>query len=557
MTSDWQRSDRCAHDEAPPVRAHGWIPDRRFGWLCLTLLAGGCASHKPMIPDPPRPDVAPTSAPVPTAVLQLDSSQVKPMYSEMVAIDLPAVVHTAVMDNLAIKRARQAVKASRGRYESAVGGLFPALVPTALFEHVEGTVRATEGNLVGVGFNTFQPSIALQWVLNPGRVINDIIASKKRLSASGHREKAVILETLRRAVVQYYDLVLAQARITAAHQGVMEAEELLRINRLRTRTGMGVLADELRAEARLAQRRQELILSMKEFYDASVALAVTLHLDSSLTLVPKITELPPIDLVRPDFPIDELLGIAVAFRPDLEQVRILLEAVTADKKATWWGAYGPQFQAAYQYGGITGNANNVVGGDGIPNNLIVNPGRANGSFGASALGNGLIRESLQRASRRLDGRDNQTFSFSDQIRASTSVGWRLSVSAFGDMKAAKALEEQARIDALSKLDQVKADVVSAVQASNANHMLISLAQQQIAAAAEALRLSEANLRAGMMTTLEVLQSQDAVMQARLRHAEAVVRYNQSQVNLLAALGLLDERLLAPASTDADGTSENP
>ncbi len=52
-----------------------------------------------------------------------------------------------------------------------------------------------------------------------------------------------------------------------------------------------------------------------------------------------------------------------------------------------------------------------------------------------------------------------------------------------------------------------------------------------------------------MTTLDVLQAQDAVTQARLRHAEAVVQFNQSQVNLLAALGLLDELTLTPPTAD--------
>jgi hypothetical protein len=36
------------------------------------------------------------------------------------------------------------------------------------------------------------------------------------------------------------------------------------------------------------------------------------------------------------------------------------------------------------------------------------------------------------------------------------------------------------------------------------------------------------------------RSQDAANQARLRYATAVVRYNQAEVNLLAALGLIDQ-----------------
>jgi len=73
--------------------------------------------------------------------------------------------------------------------------------------------------------------------------------------------------------------------------------------------------------------------------------------------------------------------------------------------------------------------------------------------------------------------------------------------------------------------------------------LATLSRQQVTSAEEALRLSEANLRAGTMTTLDVLQAQDAATQARLRYARAVVSYNQSQINLLAALGLLFEDAL--------------
>ena len=98
----------------------------------------------------------------------------------------------------------------------------------------------------------------------------------------------------------------------------------------------------------------------------------------------------------------------------------------------------------------------------------------------------------------------------------------------------------------------------AAQASRANRELIGLANQQITAAQEALRLSEANLQAGAMTTLDVLQAQDAATQARLRYAASVVRYNQSQVNLLAALGLLDETTLTatPTSDSADAESSS-
>jgi len=85
-----------------------------------------------------------------------------------------------------------------------------------------------------------------------------------------------------------------------------------------------------------------------------------------------------------------------------------------------------------------------------------------------------------------------------------------------------------------------------------------MAKQQVTSAEGALRLTQKNLQAGTGLTIDVLQAQDAADQARLRYATAVVRYNQSQVNLLAALGLIDQAnvVALPAATRVtapDGT----
>ncbi len=61
-----------------------------------------------------------------------------------------------------------------------------------------------------------------------------------------------------------------------------------------------------------------------------------------------------------------------------------------------------------------------------------------------------------------------------------------------------------------------------------------------------------------MNTLDVLQGQEAVAQARLRSAGAVVRYSQAAVNVLAAIGLLHEQSFeGMARTDEnDGIPED-
>lgn len=513
--------------------------------LALALFhVAGCAEPKAQPLE--RPDVSPTGRVAGAYSLSLDSSNVRPMYRELVAIDLPAIARLASADNIEIRLARYEVQQSQGRLESVVGGVFPALVPNAIFERLDGGFRNTDGRIFDVGVNSFQMGIALQWVINPGSVVYEIIASKKRLAASRHRERSVQMEVLRNAASQFYDLVLTQARVSADYQAVTEAEELLRINRLRARTGTAVPADELRAEARLAERLQDLALAMNGLHNASLDLTETLQLeDPTTTLIPKVDSLPPIDLVREDCPIEDLLAIAVQHRPDLESLRILAEAAGADRGATWWGGFGPQFEVGYRYGGITGHANNVDRGTGVPSNLIINPLSSTGAFSSNPRVNGVVKEGLLRLSRRLDRDRDTTFKFSDQHRLNVGAGAKWSLSAFGDLKSADAVEQQSVLLADQMLLRVKTQVVRAQQASRMNRELIAMAKQQMDAAEEALRLTQASLEAGAMTTLDVLQAQDAVARARLRRAEAVVRYNQAEVDLLAALGLLDtSRLLA-------------
>ncbi|MCH7812973.1 MAG: hypothetical protein IID40_03025, partial [Planctomycetes bacterium] len=120
----------------------------------LCLMPAGC-SQSQSSPQLERPDIAPATQPSFAGTLELDASHITPIYREMLPVDLASVVRVAVADSLDIAEARVQVEAGRGRLESTIGSAFPAIVPTALFDHVEGTVRATEGNLVGVGFNTF------------------------------------------------------------------------------------------------------------------------------------------------------------------------------------------------------------------------------------------------------------------------------------------------------------------------------------------------------------------------------------------------------------------
>ena len=453
--------------------------------ICAAL---GCAAPSGATAHPVS--VAPATQPA--ARLEVSSYPIQPMYRRLLAIDLPTALRIATARNLDIRQARQRVEANRGRYESNVEAIFPVIAPSIAYWHFQGVGQNANGTLTPpVHFDNLVPALSIQWILNPGAIVYDIIASKRRLEASDQQERSVVLETTRAAAVLYYDLVLAQARLAVAQEAVNEAQELLRITQLQVNAGTGLPADELRAEASLAGFQQDVVLALSNFYQTSITLTLTLHLDPAVTLVPAPRQIAQTTLVRDDLSIDSLLGMASQNRPDLQAVRTLLLASRADTGAAVWGGLGPQVQAAYTVYGLKTDL----------------PGRHN------------------------DWKEAQ--------KAGASAGFALGASTFGNLKTAQANERSAGIDLQRQTDLVRGAVVSAKQSSAANSKLIPVARRQLDSAQEALRLTQANLKAGTALLLDVLQAENAAEDARLRYVTAVVRYNQSQVNLLAALGLAD------------------
>src|SRR2546423_4202212 len=195
-------------------------------------LANGCAAPQQR-PAPERPSVAPATQPA--ASLSLEGSAIAPMYRQMLAIDLPTVARVARARGLDIQEARQRAKSYEGRYESSVEAVFPVIAPAFTYQHFEGANQNANGTLVLTNFNNILPAITVQWIVNPGRVVYDIVASKRRLEAARRQEEASKQDTLRSAAVHYYDIVLAQAKVAVTRQAVAQAEEALRLTASRVR----------------------------------------------------------------------------------------------------------------------------------------------------------------------------------------------------------------------------------------------------------------------------------------------------------------------------------
>lgn len=100
-------------------------------------------------------------------------------------------------------------------------------------------------------------------------------------------------------------------------------------------------------------------------------------------------------------------------------------------------------------------------------------------------------------------------------------------------------------EAERQLDLVYAAVVTAHQTTLITKRKIPLARQEVAFADEALRRTQTNLEAGTGLILVVLVARRPPTKPACA-TTAVIRYDQAEVDLLAALGLVEEATIAGA-----------
>jgi outer membrane protein TolC len=103
-------------------------------------------------------------------------------------------------------------------------------------------------------------------------------------------------------------------------------------------------------------------------------------------------------------------------------------------------------------------------------------------------------------------------------------------------RASRAQARAAAFDLENQKQQIRAEVTSTMAQLDAAASAISVAEQAIASAQEAYRVTDAQLKAGTATTTDLLEAQSALTQARLNYLRAQYELAISRVNLRRALG---------------------
>jgi len=398
-------------------------------------------------------------------------------------------IRIATSQNLDLALARVETEIAAAGTRSARAGLFPELEGGASAWHRDGRVQGSFGDFQDVEFSTYEPTVALVYRKN-------FVAEVFRASTSALEEEAAHLTRMGaeqalslRVSELYYSLLVAKVGVQIAEQLGRDNQRLVRIVSAREEAGIASGSDSARARARLARAQKDTIVARRIRDRASIRLAVALRLDPTVRLEPAEERLVPARHAG-DTGWDP--ARSAGERPDVRAADRRARAAERARSGATWDLLAPRLTAELRQSYVSDTLDSFGGRT---------------SYGALLL-------------------------------------WTLSEEKLGRLGEADAGAEQARLLAERAHDQARGDVLDARQGVSAAAEQIPFAKQQLDAAERAFRISLARLRDGTGTALEVFETQDDVARARLDLAQSIVAFNQSQIRLLAAAGVLSPSTLA-------------
>jgi outer membrane protein TolC len=423
-------------------------------------------------------------------------------------IDLPTTLRLAGANNLQIAVAYQKVLASRARLQGATALWLPSLEAGMGYNKHSGRIQDTFGNVIDVnresafvgGGPNFGEAPLTGASNGPARLfiglpltdaIFERLSERQRVNAAGAHQAATFNDMLLAASVGYFDLVRSQIQVAIANEAVTNAQELARVVEVRARGGTAPPADELRAQAELADRQRRVFTRWESVRDTSANLVRVLNLEGGTNLFAAETQPIMIDLVDLDRPLPELLAIGLSARPEMAQHRAQLAATLERLRQEKWRPLLPNLQVGFSGGGFGGGRDGFFGDWG-----------SRGDFDALAV-------------------------------------WELRNLGFGNaalIRERRSQAEQARLSVGEVRNAVAAEIVRSYYAARLRRDQVQAALRQMHAAAEALPLNFKGILGGQLRAIEGLQAVDALTAAQTQYLESIIDYNRAQFALLRALG---------------------
>lgn len=408
-------------------------------------------------------------------------------------LSLAEAIKRALTYNLGGVGANNLVRQAAGQARVARSGLLPN-VSASLTENVQQTNLAAFGIRIPFGptvvgpFNYFDLRARLNQTVFDFTTLNNYRASKAtseaaRQSAQDARDLVVFA-----ASGAYLQVIAAQSRVAAAQAQIDTASASLTQMQQQRQVGVVAQIDVNRSQVELQTQQQRLVSLQNDLAKQKFNLARIVGLGPGVPF--ELADDVPFS-PAPDLSVDQAMTQALANRADLKAAEAQIKAAQAARSAARSERL-PSLSFSADYGVIGKNPSDSHGTVTVAGSLripIYQGGRTEGS--------------IAQADAALDQRRAELEDLKGRIETDLR-------SAFLDLESARSQVEVARNN------------------------------QQLAR--ETLRLTRERFEAGITTTVEVVQAQQAVSGADLDYITSVFAHNVAKVNVARSIGRAEENV---------------
>jgi len=375
------------------------------------------------------------------------------------------IVRSALLPNVSLEASE---RVRRLNVETLIGHELPAFGP------VSGPFQAM---VAGPTFST--PIFDLR-LWKQYRATKDRVAAS-RADAKTRREEISLL-----VVSQYLGVLRATAGVDASKSRVDLAQALLNQTKALRESGVATRVDEVRAEVRLRQEEQSLIVAQTDVSTALYALARLLNIPAGQRIE---TTDHQAFFDTPGVPPEATIEMALQNRPELALIHARKSAAESERAA----ASAARLPSLWFQGGW-GEAGKNLGGM-IP-----------------------------------------TYDYEVAMSIPLFTGGRLSAERRrSQIQVEKA--EQTEIDIRNRIgEQVQSSIAEWKAARNE----VNVANEALRLANEELGLARSRFAAGVTDNIEVVSAQDSLARASDNHIDAFYRFSAARAKLARAMGRVEE-----------------
>ncbi len=450
---------------------------------------------------------------------ELDAGSAQP-------ITLREALLQALGNNLDIKVSSADMQTDRWKFVSSIGNFLPTIVNGVNYQSLSGAFASPFGSLSPVNSAFLTIPSGLNWTFfNGGANYYTARQTRHEFKAARFDVQRTTNDILFDTGRLYYDLVLQDVLLQIRIKAVQTSEALLAKNQIQYQFGANTQLDVLQSQTQLSRDRQALISQQVARRKAAVSLATTLNANSDVDLMIGDRTVSKVRLVDDNQKITELVQIAIDNRPELKK----WEQLRLAAKDAIHVAFAPLLPAVIGQAGLATTGAKVAATSGTGSAVST---AGTGAFGVGAFGAASVVPVGTATG-------PKQFSLAEIYLIGISVQWAiggLGITDTAKVNAARWHARKAQTEFARELTYVCREVRDAYLESIDAENLINATTDEVNSSREQLRVAVTRLEEGVGIDVDVVNAQRNYTDALINKANAIIKFNQSQISLLRTIG---------------------